>query len=284
MRYRIVHENKFFYETDVDQSLNYMRLKPRTDECQRLLSYQLEIEPASMTRESVDIWGNNVETFFIPEKHRELHVTTTSEVSIQKTPFIQSVPYKKEMQEIFHSPLFKKHYLAFLKSTPYTFLNDNQVEEMKQLLGPVENPAEYAVSVMNFINGNFDYNTETTDVSTTASDSLLQRSGVCQDYTHVMLGLLRSSGIPARYVSGYLYIGEESAMIGDAASHAWVEVMIPGVGWCGLDPTNNVEALENHVIISTGRDYADLSPFEGVYRGGGQTMEVNVSCTLLEDY
>ena len=108
------------------------------------------------------------------------------------------------------------------------------------------------------------------------------KKGVCQDISHVMLGILRAKHIPARYVSGYLYVGENSALVGDAASHAWVEVMVPGIGWVGLDPTNNVEALENHIRVGVGRDYGDVSPVQGVYRGGSHKLDVKVSVSLID--
>ncbi|TMW70965.1 transglutaminase family protein [Alteribacter natronophilus] len=282
MKYRIEHTNTFHYETKVDQSLNYVRLKPKTDECQRLLAYDSKIKPSSLTKEYVDLWGNTVETFFIPEVHEKLEVKTTSVVSIQKSPFIHNIEYTPQMEEIFHSSLFKSHYLAFLKDTPYTFLFDEQIDEIISAVGDCDNPIECSIRVMRYISENFAYNTEVTGVETKAHESFPNKGGVCQDFAHVMLGVLRSQRIPARYVSGYLYVGEDSALVGDAATHAWVEMMVPGIGWVGLDPTNNVEALENHIIISTGRDYSDLSPLQGVYRGGGQDLEVKVSCTLLD--
>ncbi|WP_026691299.1 transglutaminase family protein [Alteribacter aurantiacus] len=282
MKYRIEHTNTFRYDTPVDQSMNYIRLKPKTDECQRLLEYQSDITPASLTKETTDLWGNTVETFFIPEIHEVLEVKTTSTVSIQRSPFIRMVDYTLEMRNIFHSNLFRKHYLAFLKDTPYTFLYIDQIEEVVKEIGENTNPVQFSLDVMGYVYEKFSYDTEATNVNTKASESLPLQRGVCQDFAHVMLGILRANSIPARYVSGYLYVGEKSALVGDAASHAWVEVMVPGIGWCGLDPTNNVEALENHIRISTGRDYSDLSPLQGVYRGGSQSLEVSVSCTLLD--
>lgn len=146
----------------------------------------------------------------------------------------------------------------------------------------MQDPVRYSLRLMEYIHESFRYDTSTTQVSTKAYESWPLRAGVCQDYAHIMIGVLRSQGIPARYVSGYLYVGEDSALVGDAATHAWVEVMIPGIGWIGLDPTNNVEALEQHIRIGTGRDYADVSPLQGVYRGGGQNLDVKVSVTLID--
>lgn len=282
MKYKIEHTNIFEYDTIVDQSMNSIRLKPRTDEVQRLLSYRADITPASLTKEHIDIWGNNVETFFIAEHHQHLEVKTTSIVSIQKSPFIHQVDYSPEMRTIFHSKLFGEHYLAYLSNTAYTYLNPEQITQVDRELGQIENPVQYAIDVMAYIHDHFTYDGESTDVFTKGSESFGLRKGVCQDITHVMLGILRSKNIPARYVSGYLYVGENSALVGDAASHAWAEVMIPGVGWVGLDPTNNVEALENHIRVGVGRDYNDVSPVQGIYRGGSQSLDVKVSVSLLD--
>ncbi|WP_241657176.1 transglutaminase family protein [Halobacillus salinus] len=282
MKYRIEHTNTFYYENFVDQSMNHVRLKPRTDECQRLLAYQTEINPSSMTKEHIDLWGNHVETFFIPEKHEHLTVKTTSTVSIQKSPLIKMIYFSDEMKEIFHSELFRSHYLAYLNETPFTFLYKEQIQEIVAAVGDPSDPIQFSIDLMAYLHQSIRYDTATTHVNTKAYESWPLRSGVCQDYAHTMIGVLRDKGIPARYVSGYLYVGEDSALIGDAATHAWVEVMVPGIGWVGLDPTNNVEALEQHIRIGTGRDYADVSPLQGVYRGGGQNLTVKVSVQQID--
>ncbi|MGB6408579.1 MAG: alpha-E domain-containing protein, partial [Planococcus donghaensis] len=282
MKYKIEHTNIFEYDTIVDQSMNSIRLKPRTDECQRLLSYRADITPASLTKEHIDIWGNHVETFFIAEHHQHLEVKTSSIVSIQKSPFIHRIDYSPEMNAIFHSQLFGEHYLAFLSNTAYTYLTPDQMSQINRELGTMKNPVQYAIDVMEYIHEHFTYDGDSTTVHTKAEESFALKKGVCQDITHVMLGILRSKHIPARYVSGYLYVGENSALVGDAASHAWVEVMVPGIGWVGLDPTNNVEALESHIRVGVGRDYNDVSPVQGVYRGGSQSLDVKVSVSLMD--
>lgn len=282
MKYEIVHINTFQYENDVDQSMNHIRLKPSTDECQHLLSYQVQITPPSMTTEHVDLWGNTVESFLIPQKHKLLEVKTTSIVSIQRAPFIRRIEYSDEMKAIFHSTVFKEHYLPFLKGTFYTSLLQEQIDEVASAVGDIENPVQFSLELMNYLHHIFTYDTEATNVNTNAQEAFFLKKGVCQDYTHVMLGVLRKKSIPARYVSGYLYVGEDSGFIGDSASHAWVEVMVPGIGWIGLDPTNNVEALENHIRIGIGRDYTDVSPLQGIYRGGNHTLDVKVIVKKLD--
>ncbi len=282
MKFQIEHINNFDYEAPVDSSMNTIRLKPRTDECQRLLSYRSEISPGSLTKEHVDIWGNHVEEFYIPEQHTHLEVKTTSVVSVQRSPFIHHIKYTPEMKGIFTSKLFREHYLSFLNDTPNTYLKKEQVDQVVDELGGMEDPVDFSLKVMEYLHDRFTYHTNSTNVHTKAEEAFEQKSGVCQDMTNVMLGILRANNIPARYVSGYLYVGEGSALIGDAATHAWVEVMLPGIGWTGLDPTNNVEALENHIRIATGRDYHDVSPLQGFYRGGKSNLDVSVSVKVLD--
>ncbi|GAK14316.1 transglutaminase family protein [Geomicrobium sp. JCM 19039] len=282
MKYEIVHLNRFDYDTQVDQSMNTIRLMPKTDECQRLLAYHTEITPHSLTAQHTDLWGNLVETFYIAETHTHLEVKTTSTVSIQRSPFVDQLTYSGAMQSIFNSQLFRAQYLPFLSQTNYTYVTMEQVQLVWSEIGNIPNPVQFAKSLMEYLYNQFTYDPTTTDVNTVAKDAIELKSGVCQDIAHVMIGVLRAQGIPARYLSGYLYVGEDSALVGDAASHAWIEFMAPGIGWIGLDPTNNVEALENHIRVGVGRDYADVSPVQGVYRGGNQNLDVSVSVTLLE--
>lgn len=277
MKYRIKHTNIFRYETEVEQSLNTIRLKPRNNECQRLISYHVKINPMSMTRENVDIWRNMIGTFFIAEKHKELEITSYSHVSVQRAPYIYQIQFSDEMRNIFHSQLFKEHYLPYLTTSRFTLLKPEQIDEITSAIGVPDNPIKFACDLMTFLFQSITYDPEATTVDTTASEAWDLKRGVCQDYTHIMLGVLRHFDIPARYISGYLYVGKDDDLIGDTATHAWVEVMVPGIGWTGLDPTNNVEVLENHINLCVGRDFRDVSPVEGVYQGGKHTLEVKVN-------
>ena len=283
MKYRITHKNIFQYESLVEQSLNTIRLKPRNNETQRLLSYDLNITPASMTKDYVDIWLNNISSFFIAEQHWELIIESTSVVSVQKAPYVFQVQYSEEMKNIFHSQMFKEHYLPYLSISSFTSLTDAQLYEIKQHIGPQsdDNPVKLAIDIMAYLHQVIRYDPFATNVTTTAREAFDLKAGVCQDFTHIMLGILRHFGVPSRYISGYLYVGEGDSLIGDTATHAWVEIMIPGIGWVGLDPTNNVEVLDHHIIICVGRDYRDVSPVEGVYQGGTHTLDVIVDVQKL---
>lgn len=282
MKYEIRHTNIFKYESEVEQSLNTVRLKPRYNECQRVLSYHLNIVPTARTKDYSDIWRNQISSFFIPERHRELVITSTSIVSVQRAPYLYQLQYSDAMKNIFHSELFREHYLSYLTTSSYTKLEPYQIDEILGAIGQHDNPIQFACDLMTYLYNTIKYDAEATTVNTTAKEAFELRAGVCQDFTHIMLGVLRYCKIPARYISGYLYVGENDELIGDIATHAWVEFMAPGIGWIGLDPTNNVEVLENHISMCVGRDYRDVSPVEGVYQGGPHTLEVKVEVRKID--
>lgn len=283
MKYDIKHITVFRYEDMVEQSLNQIRLKPRNTECQRLISYNLKIAPMSMTKEYIDIWSNTIESFFIAEKHNELVIISNSIVSVQRAPYIYTIQFSDKMREIFFSQLFKEQYLAYLSTSSFTYLREDQkMEILSNLPDPTLNPIQFALKVMAYLYNTIEYDADATTIETTAEEAFDLKRGVCQDYTHIMLSVLRHVGIPGRYISGYLYVGQGDDLIGETATHAWVEIMVPGIGWIGIDPTNNVEVLENHINLSVGRDFRDVSPVEGVYQGGKQTLEVNVEIKKID--
>lgn len=283
MKYDIKHITVFRYEDMVEQSLNQIRLKPRNTECQRLISYNLKIAPMSMTKEYIDIWSNTIESFFIAEKHNELVIISNSIVSVQRAPYIYTIQFSDKMREIFFSQLFKEQYLAYLSTSSFTYLREGQkMEILSNLPDPTLNPIQFALKVMAYLYNTIEYDADATTIETTAEEAFDLKRGVCQDYTHIMLSVLRHVGIPTRYISGYLYVGQGDDLIGETATHAWVEIMVPGIGWIGIDPTNNVEVLENHINLSVGRDFRDVSPVEGVYQGGKQTLEVNVEIKKID--
>lgn len=283
MKYDIKHITVFRYEDMVEQSLNQIRLKPRNTECQRLISYNLKIAPMSMTKEYIDIWRNTIESFFIAEKHNELVIISNSIVSVQRAPYIYTIQFSDKMREIFFSQLFKEHYLAYLSTSSFTYLRDEQKNEiLSKLPDPTLNPVQFALKLMSYLYNTIEYDATATTIKTTAEEAFDLKRGVCQDYTHIMLAVLRHVGIPARYISGYLYVGQGDDLIGETATHAWVEIMVPGIGWIGIDPTNNVEVLENHINLCVGRDFRDVSPVEGVYQGGKQTLEVTVEVKKID--
>jgi len=278
MKYHILHKNVFQYESFVEQSWNTIRLKPRNNETQRLITYDLTISPVSMISEYHDIWHNNIGSFFIAQPHQELVIESKSVVSVQKAPYIFHLHYSDAMRGIFHSEMFREHYMPYLMKSSFTTLTNEQLQTIIQEVGTLQesNPVRFACNVMTYLYHNIRYDPEATTVNTPAHEAFSLKAGVCQDFTHIMISILRHFHIPARYISGYLYVEKGDGLVGETATHAWVEIMVPGIGWVGLDPTNNVEVLDKHIIISVGRDYRDVSPVEGVYHGGNHTLDVSV--------
>ncbi|WLD93133.1 transglutaminase family protein [Alkalihalobacillus sp. AL-G] len=284
MKYRITQHTHYSYEQPVSQSINQIRLKPIDDMKQECLCFQKEIKPDVPSYVHYDYWGNHVETFYAWEDHDQLLITTTSEVIIDPLTFVSSLSFSPQMLEAFCSAGFQQRYAEFLTKTYYTTLDDVACERLTSpLWDQAANPFEYVKLVNEYIYETFTYKPGSTTVQTTAAEILEKKEGVCQDYTNLMLALCRYRGIPARYVSGYLYIGENSAMRGDAATHAWVEVKMPSAGWIGFDPTNNVLAKDQHIRVAVGRDYADIVPLKGVYQGGVQHLDVKVSVSAIEE-
>ncbi len=284
MKYRVTQHTHYTYELPVSQSINQFRLKPTDDVKQECISFKKEITPNVPSYVHYDYWGNHVETFYAWEDHKELLLVTTSEVTIDPYAFKEAYSFSPQMKDALFSQGFKEQYAEFLMKTGYTTLPDEVCKKITEpLWKQCNDPFEFVKLVSKYIYDNFTYTPGSTTVNTTASEALKNKVGVCQDYTHLMLALCRSRGIPARYVSGYLYIGENSAMRGDAATHAWVEVKLPTAGWIGFDPTNNVLVKDQHIRIAVGRDYTDIVPLKGVYHGGLQKLDVKVSVHAIEE-
>lgn len=284
MRYRITQHTHYTYDQPVSHSINQFRLKPIDDLKQDCMSFEKTITPAAPSYVHYDYWGNHVETFYAWEEHTELMLETTSEVMIDPYAFKDFITFSPQMNEAMFSNSFRHQYAEYLMKTNYTHLPDQVCKEVTDpLWNEAGNPFDFVNSVNRYIFETFTYESGTTTVNTTAAEAFEKKVGVCQDYTHLMLALCRFRGIPARYVSGYLYIGENSAMRGDAATHAWVEVKLPTAGWVGFDPTNNMVAKDQHIRVAVGRDYSDIVPLKGVYHGGTQNLDVKVSVYAIEE-
>lgn len=284
MKFEVTQTNSYEYERPVRQSINQFRLRPLNDEKQSLESYSVIIHPASETFGHVDYWGNYVETFYLWEEHQNLSIETVSKVETSPTDIDPTIPLSSEQKKELKSHAFKQAYAEYLVDRDYTTISvDVMKQETNEIWEQSRDELDFAVNLNEYIYNTMTYVSGATNVLTTAEEVLHHRTGVCQDFTHLMLALCRFRGIPARYVSGYIYIGENSAFRGDAATHAWLEVKLPGLEWIGLDPTNNVIANEQHIRIAVGRDYNDISPLKGVYIGGTHTLDVSVSVKNLEE-
>jgi transglutaminase-like putative cysteine protease len=267
MLIRVEHTTSFTYAARISEAYTELRLRPLSGGGQHCTSFRLVTDPPGVRiRTYRDRLGNHVQHLEVLEDHDRISITAVSEVS---TPSALFDPARDP------SPLQVYDYLAPTGYAPFS-------EALLVLSAYAEGQgteAERAVQVMRRVRGLLVYEPGATNVMTRADSALELGRGVCQDFAHVMLAACRRAGIPARYVSGYLYDPHGQ---GDVASHAWVDVLDADRGWVSLDPTHDREQTEAYVRVAVGRDYADVPPTRGVFRGAAEeTLEVAVRIAVL---
>ena len=287
MRFRVTHRTEYAYLAPASESFAELRVWPRDTRTQKVLHRQLTIEPRVPVDNYIDYFGNHVEFFSVPFRHPRLVVEASAEVETFPMPdWSEALAVDvAEARQLFHSQMHKL----------YDFLQPSDTVPLGEVLRPLKRRffppgitlGESLHELNGWIHQEFAYRPGVTDISTPLLKVVQQRSGVCQDFAHLMLSIVRTAGLPARYVSGYIepYDPEKTdpALVGAAASHAWVEVFLPGGEWYGLDPTNNQPAGERHVVTAVGRDYHDVAPMRGTYKGAlDQRLQVIVSLQRSE--
>ncbi len=289
MTYNILHRTLYDYAAPVTVSHHVARLEPRGTSVQVRESFSLKVFPEPTLRKGrTDYFGNKLCLFSIQEVHSKLEIITHSRVTVraEKPPARETSPAWEEVAALFRDPVSPE------VVEPYQFVFDSP-----QVRGSFE-LADYAkasfVNAMPLLTGvadlnrriftDFKYDTKATTVATPLEEVWESRRGVCQDFAHLGIACLRSLGLPARYVSGYLRTrppeGKER-LVGADASHAWFSVFCPGASWIDFDPTNNVQPGEEHITVAYGRDFGDVSPVAGILTGGGD-HEVKVSVDVAE--
>jgi transglutaminase-like putative cysteine protease len=266
---------KYTYEVPVRDSANQIMLYPFSDEYQEILVHTLDITGNPLIATHIDLFGNKVGTFTHSLAHKELVINSKLEV----TTFPKPVPeetFGNESDWLFLQSLqFQFPYLEFLKPEHFS-----SFPELKKIMDEIAHnsfPLQRSRYFCQYVFDNFAYRQGVTTVDTTLDEIWELRSGVCQDFAHILLAMLRYNGIPARYVSGYI-CPNKHGMRGEGATHAWVEAFIPEYGWIGLDPTNNCITNDNHVRLAVGKNYYDCSPVRGTYRGtSNHKLEVAVA-------
>ncbi len=261
MRIALRHVTRLEYDADVVESVMDARLGPRSDEDQRWGRFELRTSPASAVRRFADAFGNIGHLISIAGPHDHLEVTTTGEIeTLLADPFARPRTPPQ--------PLDPGERADYLYPSGLIQLDD-RLRALAQPHLPASPEAEFdaAGALMHLVYAEFEYRPDVTNVATTVADLLAARSGVCQDLAHVLVGLCRAIGIPARYVSGYIVTGANGPKRGGGHSHAWAEAWSPTHGWRGFDPTNDLLASEHHVKMAIGRDYRDVPPTRGTFRG-----------------
>jgi transglutaminase-like putative cysteine protease len=276
MRWAIRHRTTFRYDGPVQDSFNEVRLKPVTNHEQRLETFQLSVQPAAPLDHHLDFYGNWVDHFDVFEPHTFLEMQTQAVVETNPPlplPENFSPAPMARLRDAAHS----EQCFDFIQASRFT---DTEPATWRLAMDATQGQTDVwqsALAIMRFVHDRLEYEPFSTNVHTHMRDALAHRRGVCQDFAHAMIGLSRSVHIPARYVSGYLATQRASA------THAWIEVFIPSIGWRGLDPTHNSQPNETYVKIAVGRDYNDVPPVRGTYRGTlSRRMEVNVQITPAE--
>ncbi|MEQ1897046.1 MAG: transglutaminase family protein [Vicinamibacterales bacterium] len=278
MRYKTRHVTRYRYEATVSQCHSEVRLAPRHLAWQRVLESSIQTEPeAASFQDHADYFGNDVTSFTILESHDVFTTTATSLVQVDERPAVTDggMAWETVRQDLAgHARPDLLKAFEFSLSSPFVPC-DPALADYARISFTTGRPiADASMDLMRRIHGDFRYEPKTTSVDTPLIEAFRSRRGVCQDFAHVMVGALRSLGLAARYVSGYLRSG---ALVGAEASHAWVAVFVPGAGWLELDPTNNVRPGIGHVTLAWGRDYGDVTPVKGIALGGGQQIvEVEV--------
>lgn len=277
-RLAIVHETRFEYEGPTLTSYNEARLTPLTTSRQSVTDAALDITPRPVVVHRYwDYWGTLVSAFDLSEPHTELEIVSRSTVETLPAPPPPDGVDWTDLTSAARTDTFAE----LLAATPRTTVDAATVATLTEGVRDVS-PADAARAVADRIRAALEYVPGSTEVQTGAQEAWNQRAGVCQDIAHLTLGVLRSIGVPARYVSGYLH-PDSSAPIGvesSGQSHAWVEWWCGG--WWGYDPTNGLPAGHGHVIVGRGRDYTDVPPLKGVYSGPPSNhVDVGVSVTRL---
>ena len=284
MEYRITHTTAYEYDEPVAVSHHAARFQPKQNAAQSVADLELEISPRpALTRSRTDYFGNDVCTFTIQEIHRRMEVTARSRVSVL-APMPVALEHSqswRQVRERFRDPVSPADVqpYEFCLDSPHVVAAQHRADYASESF-PGDTPfLAGARDLTRRIFRDFKYDPRATTVATPLREVWAKRRGVCQDFAHVAIACLRSLGLPARYVSGYLRTRSPAGrprLVGADASHAWFAAYCPQTGWVDFDPTNDLIPTDEHITVAVGRDFSDVSPLSGVLSGGGE-HEVDVS-------
>jgi len=290
MFFRIDHRTEYTYSEPATESFSELRLRPRDSLRQKVSRHVTTVRPKVLINHFTDYYGNYVETVSVPFKHNKLVVH--SSCMVETNTYVDAMRgLNLSISEASYIYLNHKQALyEFMRPSIYIPFSRGLKKLASELLRPERPFSEALLALNHHIYTHFKYKPGVTDASSTVQELLDGKEGVCQDFAHLMICLCRNAGIPARYISGYIETdpvpkpegnkAKESTLIGATASHAWVEVYTPNLFWVGLDPTNDIMEGERHVQIGVGRDYGDVTPLKGVFKGASQqVMSVDVKVT-----
>ena len=283
MFYAIRHFTRFRYSQFIWQSMMEVRMHPRSEGNQRCFIFQLSVNPRARIFAYTDSRGNLVHHFDLPARHRQLTIISDALVNIDaQQSDLGPMDYGawNKLEQL----IDKKDYWDMLMPSHFA-LPSPELEQLAKEIGAIQregrSPLAFVQDIADGVYRSFSYVKKSTAVNSPIEHALRSRQGVCQDFAHIMIALVRNAQIPCRYVSGYLYHGSENVYrSADGATHAWVEAFLPSLGWIGFDPTNNVPVGVRHIRTAVGRDYADVPPTMGTMKGKADTeLQVRVRVT-----
>ena len=282
-KFKIHHVTRYRYEVPVHDSANKVMLFPLKDEHQETVKQDLAVTGEPVLDVYQDYYGNEVGFFMYTEPHREMLIDSKIEVVTKPHKLTEHTESKEEQWNYLQSISHQIPYIDFLKQETFDGVNEiskiNHLEESRS-----STPFAIAKKLNEYVYSQFKYIKGVTDVETTPNEIWKLKAGVCQDFAHILMVMLRIINIPARYVSGYV-CPNHNGMRGEGATHAWVEAWVPGCGWLGLDPTNNCLVNDLHVRLAVGRNFSDCSPIKGTYKGtSNHTLEVGVSVSYEDGH
>jgi transglutaminase-like putative cysteine protease len=282
MIFNVIHTTSYEYSAPAVESFTELRVHPRQSNLQNVLFHVTEVTPHTPLEVFTDYYGNTVECLSVPFRHKCLSVTSRSTVeTLARNDPLSGLDLSVSEAVRLNWPQRRQlfDYLIPSVHSPIT----PEVEQLsRERLPSSASFAESIQGLYSYIYNEFTYMPGVTDLRTPLSEVMRTRQGVCQDFAHLMIAVVRAAGIPARYVSGYIETApprESDGLTGATASHAWVEVYLPSGLWLGIDPTNDMMEDERHVQIGVGRDYHDVSPLRGVFKGA-ERQQLSVAVTV----
>jgi transglutaminase-like putative cysteine protease len=283
MAYSVRHITRFKYEPAVRESVMEVRMQPRTDARQRCLSFSLDVTPRATMMMYRDFFGNAVHHFDIPGQHELIEVAAQAVVEVLPPLALQAsaVANWEELDARVALGDYWEMMLPSQYAKPTELLEKLRAHlDLRRRGNPLELLQELNTQMYEF----FEYAPNTTKVDSPIDEALESRQGVCQDFAHIMIALVRQLKIPCRYVSGYLFHADSAKDRSPAgATHAWAEAYLGELGWVAFDPTNNLPGCERHIRVAIGRDYADVPPTRGVHKGeAGSELSVTVSVSPVD--
>jgi len=306
MLLEITHDTHYSYDPNVEIAQHFAHLKPASTGSQQVLKTEIQVNPKpAWSEDNLDNYGNICTFFSLQNRHSELSIVAKSLIETNGNVYIgpkpEDTPPWEAVREYFryHSNTKWDAASEFLFTSPFITLRPEFAEFARANFTNGRPILEAAIDLTQRIYGEFHYVSKSTDIGTPALEALAKREGVCQDFAHILIASLRSIGLPAKYISGYILTKPppgQARLIGGDASHAWVSVYVPSIDengqlssglWCDLDPTNNRWGYEtpgeDYVHLAQGRDYADVSPIRGVIHGGADhTLDVAVTVMPIE--